>query len=175
MVKTANTYDESFPSLLRRIKMESPITAASLRAKYPDASEAWIANMEWSLNCSDLEYAATVRGTMPSSAEGIPTADDYRLAPDDIDWENACMGRHLNESESSKDKRWSPAVYREAQCQNKRGQGDDLCPTCRRRLEKYAAKPGPGPWTGRINEEPEPWLHMLGTTWAKSKKPKWVG
>jgi hypothetical protein len=103
-------------------------------------------------------------------AHGIPTAADYRVTVHDIR-ADLCMGRRF----AYEDVRWAPHVLAETQCKNAPADGDDLCPTCRRRLDKYAEKPKPGPWTGRINEEPEGWLHMLGTAWAEFKQPKWVG
>ena len=106
----------------------------------------------------------------PANKQFIPTADDYRLTVHDIN-PDLCMGRRI----TYEDVRWSPHVFGEGQCKNKPAAGDDLCPTCRRRLEKYAANPKPGAWTGRVTEEPEGWLHMLGTAWAEHKQPKWVG
>lgn len=106
----------------------------------------------------------------PAGNRGVPTADDYRLPVFLID-DTICMGRRI----TYEDARWAPHVLGEGQCENKPADGDDLCPTCRRRLEKYAANPKPGAWTGRISEEPEGWLHMLGTAWAEHKQPKWVG
>ena len=115
------------------------------------------------------EAAAPVE--LPAAEEGAPDASAYRLAEADID-HTVCVGRSLAGGE---DKRWAPAVYREKQCGGVQVEGSDLCTTCSRRLEKYASDPKAGPWTGRVTEEPEPWVHMLGTTWAESKQPKWKG
>ena len=113
------------------------------------------------------EAAAPVE--LPAAEDGAPDASAYRLADTD---ETVCVGRSLTGGE---DKRWSPTVYREKQCGGVQVEGSDLCTTCCRRLEKYASDPKAGPWTGRVTEEPEPWTHMLGTTWAESKQPKWKG
>ena len=115
------------------------------------------------------EPAAPVE--LPAAEEGAPDASAYRLTEADIDL-TVCVGRSLTGGE---DKRWAPAVYREKQCGGTLVDGSDLCATCCRRLEKYASDPKPGPWTGRVTEEPEPWVHMLGTTWAETKNPKWKG
>jgi hypothetical protein len=115
------------------------------------------------------EAAAPVE--LPAAEEGAPDASAYRLAEADID-HSVCVGRSLAGGE---DKRWAPAVYREKQCGGVLVTDSDLCATCCRRLEKYASDPKAGPWTGRVTEEPEPWVHMLGTTWAESKQPKWKG
>jgi hypothetical protein len=115
------------------------------------------------------EAAAPVE--LPAAEEGAPDASAYRLAEADID-HSVCVGRSLAGGE---DKRWAPAVYREKQCGGALVADSDLCATCNRRLEKYASDPKAGPWTGRVTEEPEPWVHMLGTTWAESKQPKWKG
>ncbi len=115
------------------------------------------------------EAAAPVE--LPAAEEGAPDASAYRLTEADIDL-SVCVGRSLAGGE---DKRWAPAVYREKQCGGTLVEGSDLCATCCRRLEKYASDPKPGPWSGRVTEEPEPWVHMLGTTWAETKNPKWKG
>ncbi len=116
--------------------------------------------------------AATAPPPLPEAdGEEAPGAEAYRLAEEDID-HSICVGRSLAGGE---DKRWKPAVYREKQCGGEKVEGSDLCATCIRRLEKYAATPKPGPWTGRVTEDPEPWVHMLGTTWADEKSPKWLG
>jgi hypothetical protein len=54
-------------------------------------------------------------------------------------------------------------------------EGSDLCSKCAKREEKYNADPKPCDWTGRVTEEPLDWVHMLGTTWAEEKKPKFLG
>ena len=97
--------------------------------------------------------------------EGIPTAEDYRLTEIDA---SVCVGRKLGE----KDMRVRPFVYREAQCGAALVEGSDLCSRCGKNETKYAAEPKPGAWTGRVGEDPLDWVHMLGTTWAEDKKPK---
>jgi chemotaxis protein histidine kinase CheA len=104
----------------------------------------------------------------PAAEEGAPDASAYRVA--DID-RTVCVGRHL----AGEDKRWKPFIFSESQCGGAVVEGSDLCATCSRRFEKYALEPKAGPWTGRVTEEPEPWVHMLGTTWAETKQPKWLG
>jgi hypothetical protein len=106
----------------------------------------------------------------PAALEGAPDASAYRVAEADID-HSVCVGRAL----AGEDKRWAPFIFREKQCGGAIVEGSDLCATCTRRLAKYADAPKPGPWTGRVTEEPEPWVHMLGTTWAETKQPKWKG
>ena len=109
---------------------------------------------------------------LPEAAEGAPDASDYRVDPDSID-EEVCIGRNLKGGE---DKRWKPAVYRESQCGGKRVEGSDLCSKCSKREEKAAENPAkPGDWNGRITEEPDDWVHMLGTTWAEEKGCKFLG
>jgi hypothetical protein len=107
----------------------------------------------------------------PAVAGGAPSADAYRLAEDSIDM-SKCLGRKLR---GGKDKRWKPAVYRESQCGAKVEGGCDLCTTCQRRMEKFVENPKPGDWHGRVTEAPPDWAHMLGTEWAETKKPKWLG
>jgi hypothetical protein len=99
--------------------------------------------------------------------EGIPTAEDYRLTEIDA---SVCVGRKLGE----KDMRFRPFVYREAQCGAALVEGSDLCSRCGKNETKYAAEPKPGAWTGRVVEDPLDWVHMLGTTWAEDKKPKFT-
>jgi len=95
----------------------------------------------------------------------VPAASDYRVCAADID-HATCVGRSLKDGA---DKRWKPIIYRESQCGKKVVEGSDLCTICTKREDKYDAKPGP--WTGRITEEPPGWLHMLGTAWATDKPP----
>jgi hypothetical protein len=116
---------------------------------------------------------AAAAAPLPEPEEdGAPSAESYRIKEEDID-HAVCVGRILK---GGKDKRWSPAVYREFQCGKATEDECDLCKTCQARLEKYAedAKPG-GDWTGRVTEEPPGWVHMLDTAWAEARKPKWQG
>jgi len=103
-------------------------------------------------------------------ADGAPDAASYRVESDAID-HSACVGREFD----GEDKRWAPKVLREKACGAKLVDGSDLCSKCSKRQEKYAADPKAGPWTGRVTEEPLPWVHMLGTKWAADKQPKWLG
>ena len=121
--------------------------------------------------------AAAAAPPLPAGEEedGAPSADAYRLAEDTIDM-STCLGRRFNETDTSKDKRWKPAVYRELQCGAAVADDCDLCKTCQRRMEKFAEDPKPAVgWLGRVTEDPPDWAHMLGTEWAETKKPKWLG
>ena len=121
--------------------------------------------------------AAAAAAPLPAGEEedGAPSADAYRLAEDTIDM-STCLGRRFNETDTSKDKRWKPAVYRELQCGAAVADDCDLCKTCQRRMEKFAEDPKPAVgWLGRVTEDPPDWAHMLGTEWAETKKPKWTG
>jgi hypothetical protein len=109
--------------------------------------------------------------------EGVPTAADYRLSEADIDL-SVCLGRVFA---AEPDKRFRPAVYQEGQCGAAPVEGGDLCATCQRRMTKYAAAiaaPGgvekPGPWLGRVSEDPMPWSNMLDSAKMLAKPPKWV-
>lgn len=102
-----------------------------------------------------------------ASGADAPDASEYRVAEADID-HSVCIARAF----AGDDKRWSPKVLREKQCGGKLVEGSDLCTTCSKRETKYAAEPKPGPWTGRVTEDPLDWVHMLGTAWAEQKNPK---
>jgi len=120
--------------------------------------------------------AAAVTAVMPlpeASEDGMPDAAAYRMPSLSID-ASKCIARVFNETSASKDKRYKPAVYRELQCSNAHADGSDMCLTCTKRLAKYAEAPGKGPWLHRLTEEPPSWCHMLGTSWADDKKPKWL-
>jgi chemotaxis protein histidine kinase CheA len=115
---------------------------------------------------------AAAAAPLPEPEEdGAPSAASYRMKEEDID-HTICVGRVLK---GCKDRRWSPAVYREIQCGKAPEEGCDICKICQTRLEKYAEEPKPGDWTGRVTEAPPGWLHMLGTEWAEARKPKWLG
>jgi hypothetical protein len=121
--------------------------------------------------------AALAPVPLPEVAVGeVPSAADYRLSADSIR-DDVCVGRKI--TEANKDRRWSIAVYRETQCGGAIKEGGDLCETCAGRAEAYAAAPKPGGWSGRVTEEPLPWIHMLGTAWASvnadTGRLKWIG
>jgi hypothetical protein len=102
-----------------------------------------------------------------------PDPSEYRVDASTIDV-SVCIGRITKGGE---DKRWKPIIYRESQCGGslKGREGSDLCAKCSKREEKYNADPKPCDWTGRVTEEPLDWVHMLGTTWAEEKNPKFLG
>ena len=102
------------------------------------------------------------------SGADAPEASEYRVAEADID-HSVCLGRVLKGGE---DKRWAPIIFREKQCGGKLVEGSDLCTVCSKRESKYADESKPGPWTGRVTEDPLDWVHMLGTAWAEQKNPK---
>jgi len=108
---------------------------------------------------------------MPETEDGsAPDASEYRVSEADID-HSVCIGRAKDD-----DKRWSPIIFRERQCGKKLEEGSDLCKTCHTREGKYAESSSPKiGWMGRVTEEPLDWVHMLGTTWAEEKKPKFNG
>ena len=110
---------------------------------------------------------------LPDAAAGeAPAASEYRIDASDID-SSVCVARSLDDGI---DKRWKPRVYRESQCGKPVAEGSDLCKVCTSRHEKYAADTSkPGHWNGRITEEPDVWVHMLGTDWAEEKNPVFLG
>ena len=108
--------------------------------------------------------------TLPESDGDAPSMSAYRVLKEDIDT-STCLARKLAGGE---DKRWKPYIFRESQCSSAIEEGCDLCKTCQRRQEKFVEDPKAGPWTGRITEEPLAWVHMLGTEWAETKKPRWA-
>jgi hypothetical protein len=88
-----------------------------------------------------------------------------------------CIGRLTKDDH---DKRWKPQILRESQCKKSVVEGSDLCTSCSTHEEKFLTHglKGNGDswgWAGRITEEPPDWIHMLGTVWAETKKPKWLG
>lgn len=117
---------------------------------------------------------APVKAPRPLPTEGIPVAADYRLT--DID-ESVCIGRVFL---GTGDGRFRPAVQQEGQCGGAQVEGCDLCVTCQRRMTKYAATVAaagvekPGPWLGRVTENPMPWSNMLDSAKMLAKPPKWV-
>jgi hypothetical protein len=113
---------------------------------------------------------AKISMSLPSATEGAPTADSYRLNAVDVD-SSVCVGRILKGGD---DKRWKPIIYRESQCGSPLAPGSDLCSKCSKRAEKYATESKTGDWNGRVTEEPQGWVHMLGTEWALGKKPRFM-
>jgi hypothetical protein len=104
---------------------------------------------------------------LPSGEDGEPDASEYRIAAADVDL-TTCVARLTDES--TKDDRWSKAVYAEMQCGKKVHEDGDLCKSCAKKEEKYEDKAGA--WKGRVtDDEPPSWLHMLGTAWAEKAKP----
>ena len=118
----------------------------------------------------------SVTVSLPEAGEdGAPEAASYRLDESDIDM-SLCLARKFIDAIHA-DKRWSPAVYSESQCVRKPCDGSDLCTQCNSMLEK-CLETGVFKhckWAGRVTEEPPAWVHMLGTTWAADKSPKWKG
>ena len=100
---------------------------------------------------------------MPVLTGEEPSAADYRL--DEVD-ATLCQGRKLK----TEDKRWSPAVYHESQCQGKPAD-DGLCTGCAALLEKETEAGKFKRWNGRVGEDPLDHVHMLGSAWAE--KCKW--
>ena len=109
-------------------------------------------------------------------ASNIPTAQEYRVTEASIDT-SVCMGREVDSVDGA-DRRWKPYVLKEMQCGGSKVEGSDLCKKCMAREIKYNKDPKAGAkiglWKGRITEEPFDWAHMLGTEWAKEKKPKFT-
>lgn len=102
----------------------------------------------------------------------IPLASSYRISLDDIN-PKLCMARSFKIA--CDDKRWKPMVFREKQCASEPSDGSHLCAACRDRHDKFIETNKPKDWNGLIADEPPGHSHMLGTTWANEKKPKFVG
>lgn len=87
------------------------------------------------------------------------------------------------------DKRWYPAVYHEQQCGKKVSGDNDLCTTCQRRKDRFAADYEPSKiptkvlntrWCGLVTEEVSDYQHTAGTKWANGlldgqENPVWIG
>ena len=120
------------------------------------------------------EAEAEEEAEAEAEAEEEPDATSYRLPAGEIDG-TRCVGRHLDAA--SVDRRWTPHVYRETQCSRAPVPGPTgLCKICVKRQEKAVAASTPVEvartcWNGVVVEEPPEWTHMLGTAWAKKKKP----
>jgi hypothetical protein len=104
---------------------------------------------------------------LPDASAGVPTADDYRMDPEDID-HDVCIGR----SWCAIDRRWYPYVLKESQC-GRTVSHDGMCAQCHKAKAKAESTGKPGTWRGIVTEAPPDFLHMLGTKWAA--KCKWVG
>jgi hypothetical protein len=145
---------------------EADAKAAAVAAPKKAVAKKEVAKKEPKAKKAPAEVAP-----MPETEDGsAPDASEYRVSEADID-HSVCIGRAKDD-----DKRWSPIIYRERQCGKKLEEGSDLCKTCHTREEKYAESSSPKiGWMGRVTEEPLDWVHMLGTTWAEEKKPKFSG
>lgn len=107
-----------------------------------------------------------------SAATVLPTAADYRLRPDEIR-ADLCQARRFTDSD--KDARWSPAIYRELQCEKLPETDSNLCAVCQRNREShsvYGLRKNSA-WKGFITDKPFDGQHMLGTKW--SAKCSWIG
>ena len=113
---------------------------------------------------SVVSSSSTSKFEFPVHTEGEPSAEDYRVPEEKIDY-SVCIAREVG----NQDSRWSIAVFTERQCGRPLVEGSDLCKRCLERCIKYETKPGPGNWTGRINQAPLDWQHMLGTEWAEKQ------
>jgi len=112
---------------------------------------------------------------LPAAGSEAPGPEAYRVVAADIK-PDVCVGRRI----VAADKRWSVAIHTEAQCGGAVADGSDLCAGCRAKEARYLAEGTKyDRWTGRITEEPLPWVHMLGTAWAAaglaSGRLRWVG
>jgi hypothetical protein len=91
-----------------------------------------------------------------------PGPEAYRQSPADIKLD-VCVGRAI----VTPDKRWSIAIYSEAQCGADVEDGEDLCAACAEKEASFGADKKFRKWHGRITEDPYGWQHMLGTAWAQ--------
>ena len=158
----------------------------TLKGKASEITAALVARYGISLPAAEKAVKGTktkvvaakksVTVTLPEAGEdGAPEAASYRLDESDIDM-SLCLARKFIDAIHA-DKRWSPSVYSESQCVRKPCDGSDLCTQCSTMLEK-CLETGVFKhckWAGRVTEEPPAWVHMLGTTWAADKSPKWKG
>ena len=167
VVLTVEDLAAFLPSL--KGSVSSNVTAILSRYGYTqEAPKPVKAKKEKSANAK----AATV-APIPEcpSTEGVPTAADYRLKPEAINY-SLCLGRM---QQGAEDKRWSPFIYREYQCSKSPAEDNTLCKMCSDRHEKFVASGKRGQWAGHINQAPPDWWHMLGTKWAEEKQPKFNG
>ena len=147
------------------------VDAKTAAAMAEEADEAAAPKKTVAKKAPKAKKAPAEVAPMPETEDGsAPDASEYRVSEADID-HSVCIGRAKDD-----DKRWSPIIYRERQCGKKLEEDSDLCKTCHTREEKYAESSSPKiGWMGRVTEEPLDWVHMLGTTWAEEKKPKFNG
>jgi chromosome segregation ATPase len=102
----------------------------------------------------------------------------YRLAPADINYGvDRCRGRLF--PDESYDRRWEPAVGREAQCGG-RVDEDFLCSRCLHNLARWRESCGTAErrgnnqdWWGRVDDPMPRRAPTLGTAWAEEVKPTW--
>ena len=159
---------------MAEITTETPVLQ-QLLTRLQQSTDEEVAEMRVLLGMDAPKPKVTTQVFLSAAERGEkPEAEDYRLNMHHIDYDS-CLGRRMDESDQSKDTRWSPAVYREYQCGKPVQEGCDLCPLCIKREEKYIAKPKAGNWVGRVTEEVPGWAHILGTEWAEFRKPAWTG
>ena len=185
---------QSVSQLIAILQSATPTEAADILAVLDRGLPLWGTRKEMADAASSSTHAAHVEGTpvktktpkepaapkkpkaekvaiaLPEAVAGAPDASEYRVDPDMFD-ASTCIARITKGGE---DKRWKPIIFRESQCGGKLVEGSDLCAKCCKREEKYAADPKPGDWCGRLTEEPLDWQHMLGTSWADEKKPRFL-
>jgi hypothetical protein len=141
------------PATKRQVRHE-------LTGKIPDSFKATNVTM------------SSVIDLVPAPADGsAPVASAYRLRPEEID-RTVCISRRISDAENSRDRRWKPMIYRETQC-GAAVLEDGLCKLCLKRRAAYRGSVGV--WHGILTEEPPSWMHMLGTSWAEERPPKWLG
>ncbi len=167
--------EEQMAEILAVLNRGMPLYNASVEAAAPAASKRAAGGAGTGVGRPKKAVDPRASLPLPAVAEGeAPTAADYRLKEEEIK-EGVCMARTTPRG----DKRWSVELLFEGQCGGETVEDGDLCETCARRAEAYATSPKPGKWTGRVTEDPLPWMHMLGTAWATSSasagKLKWLG
>ena len=103
-----------------------------------------------------------------------PEASSYRLTETDASLCQARKEPPMVAGAEGWDKRYTPAVFYERQCQKKPTEGSNLCATCAKLQEKEESDGTFKKWHGLITEEPLAHSHMAGTEWFASKA-KWGG
>ena len=173
----------SVPQFIAMLQTATPTEAADILAALDRGLPLWTARQEAAATPVKSKIVKAVKAVapkvvkekvvvaLPEASAGAPDASEYRMVADSWD-STACIARI---TKGGDDKRWKPIIFRESACGSKVVEGSDLCAKCCKREEKYAADPKPGDWCGRLTEEPLDWQHMLGTSWADEKKPKFLG